>query len=469
MGETYDVAVIGLGPAGMAVSAMSAHMGLKVVGIEKRALGGECMNTGCIPSKALLRMGHVRHLLARAADYALVGEAHLRPTEPFRRIADHLTFIRDKKTTAMLDKVQLVIGRGSAQFVDAHTLAVGDERFQAKKIFICTGSLPAVPPIPGLDSVPYLTNDNLFGLDRIPERLVVLGGGAIGCEMAQAFRRLGSEVTVVHMDPHLLPHGDPDAGALIEKRFIAERIRVLNGRKIRAVEKTGTGTVLTTEAGESLEGAALLVAAGRRFDFSELRLDRAGVAHSPKGIAVDRYLRTSQKHIFAPGDANGTFLFSHAAMHQGMLAFMNSLIPGPIKFNWRKYVVPWTVFTDPPVAHVGMLERDLKDRRVRYETIESRYEDYGAAIAEGIAVGSVKAYVSKAGRVYGARIVGEGAGEMIGEWGLLIQKRLRIHTIAFLQHAFPTMSFLTKRVGEGWLMNRTRGAGMRRLARWMCR
>lgn len=469
MSERYDVAVIGLGPAGMAVSAMAAHMGLRVVGIERRALGGECMNTGCIPSKALLRMAHVRHLLSQAADYALEGEAHLTPTAPFTRIAEHLTYIRDKKTTAMLDKVELVVGRGDARFVDAHTLEVGDGRIWAKKAFICTGSLPAVPPIPGLDSVPHLTNDTLFGLERVPESLVVLGGGAIGCEMAQAFRRLGSEVSLVHMDAHLLPHGDPDAGEVLEKQFSAEGIRVLNGRKIRAVEKTGAGVAVLTEAGETLEGATLLVAAGRRFDFSELGLERAGVAHSPKGIAVNRYLQTSQKHIFAPGDANGAFLFSHAAMHQGMLAFMNSLVPGPVKFRWREYVVPWTVFTDPPVAHVGMLERDLKAQRIRYEAIESRYEDYGAAIAEGIAVGSVKAYVSKTGRVYGARIIGEGAGEMIGEWGLLIQKRLRIHTIAFLQHAFPSMSFLTKRVAEGWLMNRTRGAGMRRMARWLCR
>ncbi len=469
MSENYDVAVIGLGPAGMAVSAMAAHMGLKVVGIEKRALGGECMNTGCIPSKALLRMGHVRHLLSRAADYALEGEADLTPTSPFKTVAAHLTHIRDKKTTAMLDKVELVVGLGSARFVDAHTLEVGDRRFGAKKVFVCTGSLPAVPPIPGLDSVPYLTNDTLFTLERVPETIVILGGGAIGCEMAQAFRRLGSEVSVVHMDTHLLPHGDPDAGNLVEKRFASEGIRILNGRKIRAVETAGTGIALTTEAGERLEGAALLVCAGRRFDFAELRLDRAGVAHDTQGIRVDRYLRTTQKHIFAPGDVNGTFLFSHAAMHQGMLAFMNSLIPGPIKLNWRKYVVPWTVFTDPPVAHVGMTERDLTERRIRYEAIESRYEDYGAAIAEGIAVGSVKAYVSKTGRVYGARIIGEGAGEMIGEWGLLIQKRLRIHNIAFLQHAFPTMSFLTKRVAEGWLMNRTRGAGMRRMARLLCR
>jgi pyruvate/2-oxoglutarate dehydrogenase complex dihydrolipoamide dehydrogenase (E3) component len=427
------------------------------------------MNTGCIPSKALLRMGEVRHGLARAADYALEGTANLTPTAPFRRIADHLTYIRDKKTTAMLAQVELVVGRGAASFVDAHTVEVDGQRFAAKKVFVCAGSLPSVPAIPGLSDVPHLTNENLFQLDRIPERLVVLGGGAIGCEMAQAFRRLGSEVSVVHMDAHLLPHGDPDAGTILEQRFGAEGIRVLNGRTIQKAAKTDRGVALVTAAGETLEGDALLVAAGRRFDFQGLRLDRAGVVHGPHGIRVDRYLRTSQKHIFAPGDANGAFLFSHAAMHQGMLAFMNSLVPGPIKFNWRKYVVPWTVFTDPPVAHVGMLERDLKARRIRYETIESRYEDYGAAIAEGIAVGSVKAYVSKTGRVYGARIVGEGAGEMIGEWGLLIQKRLRIHNIAFLQHAFPTMSFLTKRIAEGWLMNRTRGAGMRRMARWMCR
>ena len=469
MTKRYDVAVIGLGPAGMAVSAMAAHMGLKVVGIEKRALGGECMNTGCIPSKALLRMAHLRHLLTRAADYALEGEAHLAPHDPFKKIAESITYIRDKKTVAMLDKVELVVGRGPAAFLDPHTLEVDGERLQAKKIFLCVGSKPAVPPIPGLEQVPYLTNENVFSIERIPERLVVLGGGAIGCELAQAFRRLGAEVTVVHMDPHLLPHGDPDAGQLLEARFAAEGIRVLNGRKIRGAEKTGSGIALTTEAGERLEGDALLVAAGRRFDFAELRLDRAGVVHGPKGIPVNRYLQTTQRHIFAPGDANGLFLFSHAAMHQGMLAFMNSLIPGPIKFDFRRYVVPWTVFTDPPVAHVGLLERELRALGVRYEVIETRYEDYGAAVAERVAVGLLKAYVGKTGRVYGVRIVGEGAGEMIGEWALVVQRKVRIHHVAFLQHAFPTMSFLSKRVAEGWLMNRTRGRAVRRLARWLCR
>ncbi|MCX7750345.1 MAG: FAD-dependent oxidoreductase [Candidatus Bipolaricaulota bacterium] len=467
--DRYDVAVVGLGPAGMAVAAMAAHVGLKVVGIEKRALGGECMNTGCIPSKALLRTAHVRHLLARAADYALAGEANLVPKEPFRKIAEHLTYIREKKTRAMLDKVELVVGRGAAAFVDPHTLEVDGQRFRAKRIFLCTGSLPAVPPIPGIESVPYLTNENLFQLERIPARLVVLGGGAIGCEMAQAFRRLGSEVAIVHMDAHLLPHGDPDAGDLLEAQFQAEGIRVLNGRRIRSAERTKDGVALTTEAGERLEGDVLLVAAGRRWDFSALHLERAGVAHGPKGIPVNRYLQTSRRHIFAPGDANGLFLFSHAAMHQGMLAFINSLVPGPLKLNFRKYVVPWTVFTDPPVAHVGLLERELKARGIRYETIETRYEDYGAAIAEGVAVGSVKAYVGTTGRVYGVRIVGEGAGEMIGEWALVVQKRIRIHHVAFLQHAFPTMNFLTKRVAEGWLMNRTRGPGVRRLVRLLCR
>ncbi len=188
--------------------------------------------------------------------------------------------------------------------------------------------------------------------------------------------------------------------------------------------------------------------------FAKLKLENASVDYDKGGIKINKCLRTSQRHIYAPGDCNGSFLFTHAAMHQGMIALMNAMMPWLFKLDYKKYVVPWTVFTEPQVAHVGMLERDLKAKGISYEVIEEKYEDYGAAIAEGIAIGSVRAYASKTGRIYGVRIIGEGAGEMINEWGLAIQNKLRMHKIMFLQHSFPTMSFLTKRVSEGWMMNR---------------
>jgi len=465
MRNDYDLGVMGLGPAGMAVAVMAAEMGLRVLGVESRSLGGECMSVGCIPSKALLRMAAVRHEAGSQQRWALQdGQAGL-PNEPFKQIRERIRFINDRKTRAMFRKVDLKLREGSASFVDRNTIDVGGRRYSAKRFFVCTGTSPAVPPIPGLEDVEYLTNESLFDLDEIPASLVVIGGGAIGCEMAQAFRRLGAEVSIVHMDKHLLPHGDADAGHALEKVFSGEGIEVLNGRKIASVAQEGSTIAVSAADGAKLRGEKLLIATGRRVNVTGLGLENAGVRHDRSGISVDRTLRTSTPNIFAPGDVNGQFLFSHAAMHQGMIALINAMLPRPVGLDYRKYVVPWTVFTEPRVAHAGLLERDLRQRGVRYEVIEERYEDYGAAIAEEIGVGSVRAYVSKTGRIYGVRIIGEGAGEMINEWGLAIQNRLRIHKIMFLQHSFPSMSFLTKRVSEGWMMNRMQS----RLLRSLCR
>ncbi len=463
----YDVAVIGLGPAGMAVSIMAAEMGFRVLGVEKRSLGGECMNVGCIPSKALLRMAHARHAVTRFPELALSETPLPAPTDTFRRIAEHLQFIDEKKTQAMFERVDVKLREGPASFVDPHTIEVGGTRFRAKRIFVCVGTRPAAPPIPGLDRVEFVTNETLFSLDRIPESLVVIGGGSIGCEMAQAFRRLGARASIVHMDEHLLPHGDGEAGRLLEGIFASEGIEVYNSRRISEVSASSGLIAVRTNVGETLRGERLLVAAGRRFDGSELRLEKADVEYTDRGIAVDSTLRTTCRHIYAPGDANGAHLFSHAAMHQGMIALLNSMMPRPLRRNFHRYVVPWAVFTEPQVAHVGWLERDLKANDVAYEVMESKYEDYGAAIAEGIAVGSVRVYASPAGRIYGVRIIGEGAAEMINEWGLAIQTRLRIHRVMFLQHSFPSMSFLSKRAAESWMTHRMESPLVRTLVKWL--
>ncbi|UCF09953.1 MAG: NAD(P)/FAD-dependent oxidoreductase, partial [Candidatus Bipolaricaulota bacterium] len=257
-----------------------------------------------------------------------------------------------------------------------------------------------------------------------------------------------------------------EAGELLERVFRDEGIEIYNHRAIRSVASHGAQTVVRTDHGETLVGERLLVAAGRSFDhLPALRLENAGVRYSEGGIEVDRTLRTSRRHIYAAGDCNGSYLFSHAAMHQGMIALINAMLPRPFARNYARYVVPWAVFTDPPVAHVGRLERELRASGVEYETIEEHYHDYGAAIAEGIAVGSVRVYASSTGRIFGVRIIGEGAPEMINEWGLAVQEGLRMHRIMFLQHAFPSMSFLSKRVAEGWMMNRMRSPWLRRLVR----
>lgn len=465
----YDLITIGLGPAGMAVSVMGAEMGLNVCAIERRAIGGECMNIGCIPSKSLLRVAKARHAVTKFPAMRLAEQQMPEVGEVFAKVREYLVHIGDAKTKPMFSKVDLHLRVGDASFVDRHTVEIAGKRVTARNIFIATGTSPAAPPIPGLDTIDYLTNESIFSLDKVPESLLILGGGAIGCEMAQAFSRLGCRATIVHMDPHLIPVGDPEAGELVEAEFKKEGIEVYNARKIARVAMEDGKVALWTDKDEKLVGERLLVAAGRRFDFSALKLENAGVRVGKRGIEVDDQLRTTARNIYAVGDCNGNHLLTHAAMHQGMLALMNAMMPFFMRFHFKKYAVPWTVFTEPQVSSVGMREADLKAKGIKYETIKLRYDDYGAAIAERVDVGFVKILASKLGRVYGASIVGEGSGEMINEWALIVQNKIRLHKVMFLQHSFPTMGFLSKRASEVWMMNRMKSPMLRRMAQLMYR
>ncbi|HOO37994.1 MAG TPA: NAD(P)/FAD-dependent oxidoreductase [Deltaproteobacteria bacterium] len=461
----YDVMVIGMGPAGMAVAAMASEMGLKVCAVEKHKLGGECMNVGCIPSKALLAMAKTRNVFSTLKNMELDAVDSPAVRKPFNKIRKDLKFINDKKTVKMFEKVDLLLNEGEASFIDDHALLVGEKTLSAKKIFICTGSKPAVPPIDGIKDIKILTNENVFSLKEIPDSMIILGGGAIGCELAQAFTRLGSKVSIVHMDPMLIPAGggDRECSDLLEKVFQQEGIAVYNARQIEKVGEENNLVTMHTDRGETLRGRRLLVAAGRRIDVSGLRPENAGVEFTRQGITVNKYLQTSRENIYAAGDCNGYALFSHAAMHQGMIALINSLVPRPFKRDFRKYVIPWTVFTEPQISHVGKLEPQLIKQGIGYEVVYARYEDYGAAIAENIDTGFVKAFISRTGRILGVRIAGEGSGEMINEWGLAIQKGIRITDIMFLQHSFPTMAFLNKRIAETWAMNRMESPLLKRL------
>jgi pyruvate/2-oxoglutarate dehydrogenase complex dihydrolipoamide dehydrogenase (E3) component len=466
----YDLITIGLGPAGMAISIMGSEMGLKVCAIEKHKVGGECMNVGCIPSKSLLRMAKHRSAFDKLTKMGLYETPKPDTNKPFKIIDEHLKYISEKKTMKMFDKVHMVYQQGSAEFVDSHTVQVGDEKYSAKRIFICTGTRPAVPDFPGLKDIDYLTNENMFSLDGIPESMIVIGGGAIACEMAQAFSRLGSKVTIIIRGPRLMWREDTEATDILESVFKKEGITILKEQKPEKFESSGDDVVMHTDKGQTITAKKVLAAAGRKYRFESLKLENAGVNLTGKGaIVVNKYLQTSQPNIFAAGDCNGHFLFSHAAMHQGMIAIMNSMIPGPFKRNFQNYSVPWTVFTEPQISRVGLNETDLKAKGKKYEVLKVNYQDYGAAIAESVDTGFVKAFVSPTGKIYGAYIIGEGSGEMINEWTLAIEKKLRIHNIMMLQHSFPTMGFLTKRIGETWMMNKMRSNTIKNICRFMFR
>ena len=465
----FDLICIGLGPAGMAVSAMGAEMGLKVCTIEKNKVGGECMNVGCIPSKSLLKISEYRNSTAKLEEMGLLEEAEKPAIKaPFPRIAGYLDYISNTKTLKMFKKVNLILNEGSASFVDSHTVRVGERSITAQRIFIAVGTEPQVPPIDGISDIDILTNKNIFSLEEVPESLTIIGGGAIGCELAQAFTRLGTKCAIIHMDDYLLPSGNREAGDLLEGVFKKEGIPVYNSKKIVSIIKDGEEICLYTEDGLCLKSEKLLLSAGRKVDLKELNLENAGVKYDDKGIKVDGKYRTSVKHIYAVGDCNNGILLSHAAMHQGMFAIMNAVSPFAM-FRFRNYVIPWTVFTDPQVSYVGMRESELRKKGIKYQTVTVKYEDYGAAIAEYVGIGYVKVHTNYFGRVFGVGIVGDGSGEMINEWALIIQKKISLMSILFLAHSFPTMGFLSKRIAETWMMDKMKSSFIQNMCRFFYR
>lgn len=464
----FDLICIGLGPAGMAVSAMGAEMGLKVCAIEKDKIGGECMNVGCIPSKSLLRISKLRHSSSKLKEMGLLDGEIPNVKSPFSKIVGYLDYISDKKTLKMFNKVTLIIDEGSASFVDSHTVKVGKRSVTAQKIFIASGTEPLMPPIDGISDIDILTNKNIFNLAEIPESITIIGGGAIGCEMAQAFTRLGTKCTIVHMDDFLIPLGDREAGDLLEDIFKKEGIEVYNSKKIISIKNEGNEICLHTEDGIRIKSEKMLLAVGRKVDLYALKLDNAGVKYNKRAIEVDAKYRTSVKHIYAVGDCNGDIMLSHAAMHQGMFAIMNAVSPFA-KFQYKNHVIPWTIFTEPQISYVGMREEDIKKKGIKYETHIAKYEDYGAAIAENVGVGFVKVFTNSFGKVFGVSIIGDGSGEMINEWALIIQKKIRLHSVLFLAHSFPTMGFLSKRIAEIWMMKKMNSSLIQKLCRFFYR
>lgn len=465
----FDLICIGLGPAGMAVSIMGSEMGLNVCTIEKNRIGGECMNIGCIPSKSLLKISEFRHAALKLQEMELLENPQPPQIKaPFPKISEYLEYISSKKTLKMFEKVNLILGEGPASFVDPHAVTVNGKTYTARRIFIASGTEPQVPKIDGISEIDFLTNKNVFSQEEIPRSLTVIGGGAIGCEMAQAFSRLGCKCTIVHMDDYLLPHGNRDAGDLLEEVFRKEGIEVYNSRRLVSVTKEGDEICLYTDDGIILKSEKLLIAAGRKAVTDGLALENAGVKYDEYGIKVDDKYRTSVKHIYAVGDCNNGVLLSHAAMHQGMFALMNAVSPFSM-FRYKNYVIPWTVFTDPQVSFVGMRARELQKKGIKYQTVIVKYEDYGAAIAENVGTGWVKVHTNYFGRVYGAGIVGEGSGEMINEWALIIQKKISLMSVLFLAHSFPTMGFLSKRVAETWMMDKMKSPFLRKMCRFFYR
>ena len=439
MAESYDLAIVGAGSAGLTAAGFAVQLGARVAVVEKHRIGGDCTWTGCVPSKTLLKIAKVTHEMRTADRYGLT------PAEPAVDLKSVMSVVRgvisqiyqDESPEALRANGMDVI-LGDVRFLDSHTLSISEDVITARHVLLSTGAHPLIPPIDGLDAVNYLTYENIWDLETLPEHLLVLGAGPIGCEMAQAFRRLGSQVTLIEGEDRMLPRDEPDASEAMTAVFEAEGINMRFGTTVvRAWQKEKTIHVAAGD--KELAGDCLLVAVGRRPNVEGLALEKAGVAYSPRGIEVDEHLRTSQRHIYAAGDCIGGYQFTHYAGWQAAMAVRNALLPGATR--GIRDMVPWATFTDPEVAHVGLTEQQARQQLGDAAmTCQWPMERVDRALTEGDTPGFLKLVHQKDGTLLGTTIVCQRAGEMIHEWIVALEHNLKLGDLAQTIHVYPTYS-----------------------------
>ncbi|MEW6038650.1 MAG: FAD-dependent oxidoreductase [Pseudomonadota bacterium] len=447
----YDLCVIGGGAAGLVAAAGGAALGAKVALVEKHRLGGDCLWHGCVPSKALLHSARVAHTLRTAA---LAGLDNTEPGVDLARVMERVrSVIRAIEPNDSPERfrglgVEVLFGTG--RFTAPHCFEVEGRALTAKRFVLATGSRAALPPIAGLDRVPYLTNETLFDLREPVPRLIVIGAGPIGVEMAQAFRRLGSEVDLVEAGSGILPREDADVAAVVRQRLEGEGVRIYCGCPSRSVEG-GAGALrlhLTTEEGEEgrLEGSHLLIAAGRRPNLDGLGLEAAGVALENGRLKLDARLRTTNRRIYACGDVAGPYLFTHMAEYQAGIVLRNALFHWPARFNPR--AVPWCTFTDPELARVGLSESEAVRAGVPHCVYGFDFAHIDRAVADDATEGRAKLVVAPNGKLLGATLCGPHVGELIHEYVLALTKGMKVSDLAGVIHVYPTLAQINRRVTE---------------------
>lgn len=468
---TPDICVIGGGSGGLTVAAGAAQMGAKVVLVEAGAMGGDCLNHGCIPSKSLLAAAHAAGTAATSSRF---GISFATPQIDHKGVAQHITDviagIAPHDSVERFEGLGVTVIRDHAAFTAPDAVAAGGRRIAAKRFVIATGSIPQVPPIAGLDKVKFLTNETIFSVTQPIEHLIVIGGGPIGVELAQAQARLGAKVTLVEM-VRLLPKDDPDLVAYVRQALIKDGIRLCEGTNVVRVEKAKSGVKVhlaqNDGATEAVTGTHLLLAVGRRPRTENLGLDKAGVDLSGAAIKVDARLRTSNKKIFAIGDCTGGSAFTHVAGYHGGIVLRNILFRLPAKVN--NDILPWATFTDPELAYVGLSEISA---RARYKDVRVELLDFTAndrARTERRTDGLIKIVLRSNGQILGVGIVGPHAGELLAPWCLAIGRGLKLSAMAGLLLPYPTLSEISKRVAGNYYTPRLFSPGVRALVRGLMR
>jgi pyruvate/2-oxoglutarate dehydrogenase complex dihydrolipoamide dehydrogenase (E3) component len=431
----YDLVIIGAGAGGLIAARFGTRLGARVLLAERDRIGGDCTWTGCVPSKSLIRAAKAAHEIRTAQRFGIDASACAVNMAAVRDyVQAKVRDIYQPTSPAALEREGIDVALGPTSFESPNAVRVGERVVVGRRYLVCTGARPTTPDLPGLAETPHLTYHNIFDLSDLPRSLIVIGGGPLGMELAQAFHRLGSSVTIVA--PQLLPHDDPDAGAVLGAVFEREGLRWLKGRAVE-VRQRSSEIGVSLDAGTEARGQVLLVAAGRRPNVQDLGLDRAGVTYSPRGIPVDDRLRTNVPHIFAAGDVVGGEQFSHVAGWQAFEATRNALLPGSA--SGRANPMAWVTFTDPEVAQVGLSEIDARQRLGHSVTV-IRWDiaRVDRAKCDDDEDGFIKLISDGNGVLVGATLVASRAGEMSGELSLAIAKGLSVGDVATAVHAYPT-------------------------------
>jgi pyruvate/2-oxoglutarate dehydrogenase complex dihydrolipoamide dehydrogenase (E3) component len=471
---TPDLCVIGAGSAGLSIAAAAATLGVPVVLIEKGRMGGECLNTGCVPSKAMIAAAKRAEAMRSSVSF---GVKAAKPTVEFGEVNDHIR--RVIEAIAPNDSKERFAGlgvrviEGEATFRDSRTVVVGPEldvkfEIRARRFVIATGSRPIVPSISGLEQVAYLTNENAFEICERPKHLIVLGAGPVGLELAQAFRRLGSEVTVLD-EAQPLGKEDPECAAIVFDAFARDGITIRSDIKVERVRRLRQRieVVLAGDTEETIQGTDLLVAIGRRPNIDALDLEAARIKHEPHGIVVNKRFATSNRRVYAIGDVTGLPAFTHSASHQAALLVRHLLFRLPIKMNVDE--IPRVTFTDPELAHVGFTDAQARERHGAIRVLRWPYYDNDRAQTERETRGHIKVVTTTKGLILGATIVGAAAGEQITAWTLALNHGLNIRAFAEIVMPYPTYSEIGKRAAITFFTPRLTTTWVRRilnLLRW---
>jgi len=455
----YDLIVIGGGAGGLTASTFAGQSAAKTLLIEKEEkLGGDCLHYGCVPSKTLIKSAYAANVIRHSQKYGL-PQANLEPVD-FKKIASRIKGVIDTiqvhdEPDYLEDKYNVESAFGLPKFINDHTIHLNGKNITSRYFVIATGSSPFIPPVEGLKEVPYITNVEIFSLDQLPESMVVLGGGPIGLEMAQAFHRLGSKVTVLDHGPQFLPKEDPDIAEFVKKHLQGEGITIEQNFEAQKVEKKGDHISVTYKCSRSgkvftIEADTLLVATGRKANVEGMDLDKAGVVFD-RNIKVNGKMQTSQKHIYAVGDVAGGYQFTHVASYEAVVAIYNCILKIPKKANYSN--TPWVTYIDPEVASIGYNEQRAKAAGIDYIKHVEEILHNDRALAEGENKGFIKILLNKRGKVIGVQIVCYHAGDLIAEWIPILNGNVKLSTITDAIHPYPTMSEINKNASVNYLVS----------------